>query len=252
MSRRVTVIVGLACGVTALCAVVAAAMTSVSKPSADAVATARYLRARIAVEDTVAGNMAAGNREARLWARGIIAHCPATTAGPDSAQAAKLRLEIFDGVAARADRRDHLAIREFQAQVSRLRWTDRRIAPLIHAATAQELTAASAPLPHVCSDVRFWRASDYRKVSAGTQRVLARSRAASTTVARKLTILHMQKATAGRAILTLLLWHAPSSEKRRIRHLMVREEELVFRDELAAVVAVEGSVARQLGVGRTP
>jgi hypothetical protein len=150
LPKRTAIIVGLAVVIVVASTVIALAVTRSSKPSADETATASYVRAKTSLERRIAANARAGEYETHQWASAIMARCPAKSAGPDNDQAAKLRLVILNGMGdAGTERQDHRAVLQFDRQVSGLRWSDRRIAPLIRASTVQEQMATSIPVPRL-------------------------------------------------------------------------------------------------------
>jgi hypothetical protein len=58
--------------------------------------------------------------------------------------------------------------------VRRLRWSNPRLTKLFRSLAIEQDQQSAIPPPDLCSDMRFWVASGYTAVSAGTKRYLHR------------------------------------------------------------------------------
>lgn len=151
--------------------------------ASDAVATHDYLEARIALQRETAaeGEPAEFKAITALEAQGK-AECPGVLTGaPSHMKGEKINqseLEVSEELLSvtfgTAEHVEYLAYARFARTVWRLRWSNPKLTRLLRSLALEEAEQSAISPPNLCLDLKFWVASGYTAVSAGTKRYLHR------------------------------------------------------------------------------
>jgi hypothetical protein len=120
---------------------------------------------------------AIGVLEAQVKAEcpGVLSGAPPHVEGEKTNQSQnEISEELLSVTLGTPEHLEHLAYARFARTVLRLRWSNSRLTKLLHSLAIEEAEQSAIPPPNLCSDLRFWVASGYTAVSAGTKRYLHR------------------------------------------------------------------------------
>jgi hypothetical protein len=165
----------------------AAALARVT--SSDAAATHAYLEARIVLQRAgVAGEPAALKAiealatQVRAECPGVLADAPPHVKGEKTNQSEQeVSDELVSVVFGVDEHVGHPADARFARAVRRLRWSNPRLTRLLRSLAIEQAEQSAIPLPDLCSDMKFWVASGYTAVSAGTKSFMHRRSVVSST-----------------------------------------------------------------------
>ncbi len=156
------------------------------KPS-DAATTHDYLEARIALQRTTAAEgkpaelkaITALETQIKAECPGVLAGAPPHVKGEETNESEfEVSEELLSVGFGAAEHVEHPADARFARTVRRLRWSNPKLTKLRSLAIEQAKQSAIPPA-ELCSDMKFWVASGYTAVSAGTKRYLQRLRVVS-------------------------------------------------------------------------
>jgi hypothetical protein len=145
--------------------------------TSDAAATHAYLKARIVLQRAaVTAEPAELEAIAALEAQ-VKAECPGVLAGaPPHVKGEKtneseveVSEEMLSAGFGTAENVAHPANARFARTVRRLRWSNRRLTRLLRSLAIEQAEQSAIPPPELCRDMKFWVASGYTAVSAGTK-----------------------------------------------------------------------------------
>jgi hypothetical protein len=106
---------------------------------------------------------------------GVPADAPPRVKGEKTNQSqSEISQELLTATLGIPERVEHPAYARFARAVRRLRWSNPKLTKLLHSPAIEEAERSAIPLPNLCSDLKFWVASGYTAVSAGTKRYLHR------------------------------------------------------------------------------
>jgi hypothetical protein len=151
--------------------------------ASDARATHDYLEARIALQrETGAEGGAAEFKAITALEAQVKTECPGVLAGaPPHSKGEKInqsegevRDELLSVTFGAAERVEHPAYARFARIVRRLRWSNPKLTRLLRSLALEESEQSAISPPNLCADLKFWVASGYTAVSAGTKRYLDR------------------------------------------------------------------------------
>jgi hypothetical protein len=155
----------------------------------DAAATHAYLEARIALQRAGTADEPADLQAIEALAAQVKVECPGVLSGAPSRvkgektnqSEVEVSEELLSASLGATGRVEHPADARFARTVERLRWSNPRLTRLLRSLAREEAEQSEIQLPDLCSDMKFWVASDYTAVSAGTKRYLHRLRVVSST-----------------------------------------------------------------------
>ncbi len=183
-------------GLAALLTLLAGVAPARAAAPADRAATDSFLRATLALEQSIIANdasssaavtAAAGSLESEC--SGVLAHAPVRSleepppAGGARARGERdrqtnqlfaLHLEVGFGLLAAGLAPDREAIAAYAGAVSTLHWSDARVGELVGDALRQLQAEAEAPATSACADLQAWVASGYRTTTAASSQLGAR------------------------------------------------------------------------------
>jgi hypothetical protein len=151
--------------------------------ASDAAATHDYLEARIALdraaeaEGASAEFKAVAALEARVKAEcpGVMAGAPPHVKGEETnGSEHEISGELMSVTFGAAEHVEHPAYARFERILRRLRWSNPKLTRLLRSLALEEAEQSAITPPDLCSDLKFWVASGYTAVSAGTKRYLHR------------------------------------------------------------------------------
>jgi hypothetical protein len=142
----------------------------------DRAATHAYLQAVLAERRATATAGSASIAATEALAAQVKRECPGVLAGapphskdePVSDATREIDGEIVDATFGAAERVVHPILETFDRTVSRLRWSSRKLTRLLRSLAREAAVQSGIPTPDLCSDLRYWVASGYTKLSAGT------------------------------------------------------------------------------------
>jgi hypothetical protein len=151
--------------------------------ASDAAATHAYLEARIALRRAGAATAPAELKAIAALEAQVKAGCPGVLAGaPPHVKGEKTNesqhevseelLSVGFGAGGHVQ---HPADARFAKTVRRLRWSNPKLTRLLRSLATEQAEQSAITLPELCPDMKFWVASGYTEVSAGTKRFLHRS-----------------------------------------------------------------------------
>jgi hypothetical protein len=158
------------------------APATASAAASEEAATHGYLEARIALQRTWDRTVPAGLRAIGAVATHVRAECPGVLANaptpvkgqrpsePEAEVSQELVLAAFNAF----ERVERPADIRFATAVRRLHWSNSRLTRMLHSLAIEQAEQSAIAPPDLCSDMKFWVASDYTAVSAGTKRYLHR------------------------------------------------------------------------------
>lgn len=154
--------------------------------ASDAKATHAYLKAELNEQRATAGGPAELKAIETLEAQvkegcpGVLAGAPRYTNGEKPSQSQlEVSEELIGGVFGAGERAEHPVLARFARVVRGLRWSNSKLTRLLHSLAKEAAEQSAIPPPDLCADLKFWVASGYAKVSAGTKQVLHRMRVVS-------------------------------------------------------------------------
>ncbi|HEX4435363.1 MAG TPA: hypothetical protein VH061_01085 [Solirubrobacteraceae bacterium] len=155
----------------------------------DASATHAYLLAKLRLQREGTGSGEAGLDAVRGLAEQLHTECPGILtgtplAGPEEAPDrvdSELSKEIADDALNADETLNRLPDTRFYATVKRLRWSNRKLTRLLHDLALESVRLSEIPAPDICADIRYWVASGYSGLSAGTIRVVHEDDVANST-----------------------------------------------------------------------
>jgi len=159
------------------CSAAAARVTA-----SDAGATHAYLDAKIVSQQAMVAAEPAELNAIHALAAQVQAECPGILAGaPPHVKGEKTNQSTYEvdqellsaGFGA-AEHVEHPADALFARTVHHLRWSNPKLTRLLRDLASEQAEQSAIPLPNVCSDMRFWVASGFNTVSAGTKAFLHR------------------------------------------------------------------------------
>jgi hypothetical protein len=150
--------------------------------ASDAIATHDYLEARIASEHTTRTESEAELKAIAALAAQVAAECPGVLAGaPRHVKGEKFNQsqleisgELLSATFGVAEHVQHPADARFARVVRHLHWSNPKLTKLLRSLAIEQAAQSAIPSPDLCSDLKFWVASDYSAVSAGTKQYLHR------------------------------------------------------------------------------
>jgi hypothetical protein len=166
-----------------LMAVACSGASAVARVSpSDAATTHAYLEARIVLQRTMvsvgpAELKAIEALEARVKAEcpGVLAGAPPHVKGERTSESEReVSAELPSAVFGAAERVGHQADARFARTVRRLRWSNPKLTRLLRSLAIEQTKQSAIPLPGLCADMKFWVASGYTTVSAGTKQFVHR------------------------------------------------------------------------------
>lgn len=148
----------------------------------DRIATHRYLEARVGLNRATRNDepaqldaFSALERQVKAECPGVLAGAPPHTIGEKRTESEQeITTELLVATFGVAEHAEHTADAQFAKTVRRLRWSDRKLTRLLRSLARERAAQSAIPTPDLCSDMRFWVASSYSKVSEGTTRYLHR------------------------------------------------------------------------------
>jgi hypothetical protein len=148
----------------------------------DATATHDYLEARIALGRATTAGKPADLKAITMLEAQVKAECPDVLAGaPPHVKGEKtnpsqveISQELLSVTLGTPERVEHPAYARFARIVRRLRWSNSKLTRLLHSLAVEDAEQSAIPSPDLCSDLKFWVASGYTAVSAGTKLYLHR------------------------------------------------------------------------------
>jgi len=148
----------------------------------DAAATHAYLDARIALNRAQAATDGAYLNAIDALAATVKAECPGVLIGATprvkgertNQSEFEVSQEIPAATFGAGDTLEHPADARFASAVRHLRWSDPRLTRLLRSLATEQAEQSAIPPPDLCSDMKFWVASDYRTTSPGTRRFVHR------------------------------------------------------------------------------
>jgi hypothetical protein len=161
--------------VLAVCAAVpASALARVS--GADQAATHAYLEAVLAERRAADATGTAQLQAIESLATLVRTECPGVLAGapPHSKEehlsppTFEINQEVISATFGAAEEVMHPILVGFARQVAPLRWSNPRLTRLLRSLAREAAVQSGIPAPALCSDLRYWVASGYTKLSAGT------------------------------------------------------------------------------------
>jgi hypothetical protein len=168
-----------------LAAMACSASPAIARVNAsDAAATHSYLEARIALQrETAAKGEATELKaitalEARVKAEcaGVLVGAPPHVKGEKTNQSElEVTEEMLTTTLGAAEHVEHPAYARFAKTLRHLRWSNPKLTKLLRSLAREQAEQSAIPPPDLCSDLKFWVASGYTAVSAGTKRFLQRS-----------------------------------------------------------------------------
>jgi hypothetical protein len=232
-------IVGLACAASAC--LPAHALASVHAD--DVAATRAYLSADDTYERGAYAEV--GVRVAAVEARAseiggectsVLTYAPRDAAFGELGEEAEATA-FFAGVAPERSILLHLA-----HPIQHLRWSDRRLTPLVRAEAAEARAIARLVLPDVCADIAAWKTGAYAELPQSSTRFLARVQGIES-----LSGAGPPEESPEAAIMRLLRRYEGSAERRTAKRIE-RLEALIGRRLKAAGASAEKKLAAGLGV----
>lgn len=157
--------------------------------ASDATATHSYLEATVARRRAQEAAAPAALEAIQALAARVKAECPGVLAGaPPHVKGEKTNhseTEISDellsvGFGAGAPV-EHPADARFAKTVRRLRWSKPKLTRLLRSLALEQAEQSAIALPDLCTDMKYWVASNYTATSAGTKRFLHRQNVVSST-----------------------------------------------------------------------
>jgi hypothetical protein len=153
----------------------------------DAAATHAYLRARIDLRGVAMATQPGALKAIGALAAQVNAECPGVLAGaPPHVKGEKtnesedeISQELLSATFGAGEHVEHPAYARFQKTVWSLRWSNHKLTRLLHSLAIEQAKQSAIPAPQLCADMRFWVASGYTAVSAGTKRFLHQMRVVS-------------------------------------------------------------------------
>jgi hypothetical protein len=150
--------------------------------ASDAVATHAYLKARIVLQRAMVAIGPAELTAIKALAAQVKAECPGVLAGApphvkgEKTSKSKLEVsrELLSTSFGAAEHVGHQVDARFARTVRRLRWSNPKLTRLLRSLAIEQAEQSAIPLPNLCSDMKFWVASGYTTVSAGTKKFLHR------------------------------------------------------------------------------
>jgi hypothetical protein len=153
----------------------------------DRAATHTYLQAVIAEHRATALTGSASTAATEALAAQVKRECPGVLAGapphskeePVSDATREIDEEVLSATLNAGEHVLHPILVTFDRKVSRLRWSSRKLTRLLRSLAREAAVQAGIPAPALCSDLRYWVASGYIKLSASTVTFAKRLSAAS-------------------------------------------------------------------------
>jgi hypothetical protein len=150
--------------------------------TSDAAATHTYLEARIALQRAPEGTESAEIKAIEALGAQVKTECPDVLAGaPPYVEGEKtnqsdseISEELFSAVFGAAEHVAHPSDERFSKTVRRLHWSNPKLTRLLRSLALEQAEQSAIPTPNLCSDTKFWVASGYTTVSAGTKEFLHR------------------------------------------------------------------------------
>lgn len=165
-----------------------AALLCFSAPAAarvsasDAAATHAYLEARIALRHSPGEAEPADLQAIEALEAQVKTECPDVLVGaPPHVKGEKTNQsegeildELMSAAFGAAEHVQHPSDERFSKTVRRLHWSNPRLTRLLRSLALEQAEQSAIPPPHLCADLKFWVASGYTTVSAGTKEFLHR------------------------------------------------------------------------------
>ncbi len=170
---------------TAIICSVAPALARVK--ASDATATHDYLEARIALDRATAEGgsaefkaITALEAQVKVQCPGVLIDAPPHVKGEETNESEhEISGELLSVTFGTGEHVEHPAYAQFERTVRRLRWSNPKLTRLLRSLALEQTEQSAIPPPDLCSDLKFWVASGYTAVSAGTKRYLHRLRVVS-------------------------------------------------------------------------
>ncbi len=151
--------------------------------ASDAAATHAYLEARIALRRAEAATapaelkaIAALEAQVKTGCPGVLAGAPPHVKGEKTNESQhEVSEELLSVGFGAGGHVQHPADARFAKTVRHLRWSNPKLTRLLRSLATEQAEQSAIPLPELCPDMKFWVASRYTAVSAGTKRFLHRS-----------------------------------------------------------------------------
>jgi hypothetical protein len=153
----------------------------------DAATTHAYLKATIDLRGAAMATEPDGLEAIGALAAQVNAECPGVLAGaPPYVKGEKtnesedeISQELLSATFGVEEHAEHPAYARFEKTVQRLRWSNPKLTRLLHSLAIEQAKQSAIPSPELCADMKFWVASGYTAVSAGTKHFLHEMRVVS-------------------------------------------------------------------------
>ncbi len=150
--------------------------------ASDARATHDYLEARIALDREAGADHGMADLkaitalEARVKAEcpGVLVGAPLRGKGEKTKSGSEVSSELLSAIFGAAEKVEHPEEARFARIVRRLRWSNPKLTKLLRSLALERAEQSGIAPPDLCADLKFWVASNYTIVSAGTKRYLHR------------------------------------------------------------------------------
>ncbi len=148
----------------------------------DAAATHAYLTARIilrhaevAAEPAVLQAITALATQVKTECSGVLTGAPPHVKGEKTNESEfEVSEELLSAGFGAGGRVEHPADARFATTVRHLRWSSPKLTRLLRSLAIEGAAQSAVPPPDLCSDMKWWVASGYSRVSAGTKLYLHR------------------------------------------------------------------------------
>ena len=146
--------------------------------SGDAASTHAYIEANLELTRAAEASVAPVQAKIDAFDKQLGQECPkAGAGGPEDNESQKVSHEAVEALWSLSYGADVVPIREFAKTVGSLRWSNPSLTRIArhYAKTLEGL--AALPLPNLCTNVREWKASDFRTIPAATLQLYERAEA---------------------------------------------------------------------------
>jgi hypothetical protein len=166
MLRRSTIIAAVVLGLAPAQAMAA---------SGDVVATRAYIQANYALARTAVALIGPAQAKIESFNGQLARECPRAGAGsPENEASQPISHEVAVALWSVAYAIGAAPVRTFVSKTSRLRWSNHTITRLSQRYARSLHEMVTLPLPHLCEDVRAWKASGFQVIPAGVASLVQR------------------------------------------------------------------------------
>lgn len=230
------------------CALLLAPALALARPN-DRRATRGYLRAAAAYTRSISAALGASVAAIETRGSAIGSECPSSlTYAPRDEAFEEIGEEAHKTLIDAGAEQTLTARRTFARAVSRLRWSDPRLAMLVREQAAEELAPATTALPNVCADIAAWKTNAYAALPQSAEHFLAHSgRSESASSALGLLLIALLGESRAVHIARLLMPFETRREQRTARHIDAEEAQVSARLRTVSR-AVGVKLAAELGI----